>query len=330
MIEILLATFNGEKFLRQQLQSLEDQTCSNWKIIASDDGSTDGTVAILREFERCNPGRIEIHLNDYGFLGLNSRGAVSNFSRLLRFSTAKYVAFCDQDDVWVSTKLEKSLNALKQVESSFGEVPVLVHTDLAIVDENLNQLYSSMAKAQKLNCEANNIRQVIVQNCVTGCSMMANRALIKMVGFVPNEAIMHDWWFAIAAAAFGRLQFLNEPLVLYRQHSANEIGAKVFGFGGGKPKLGSAVFRLWFSSLVFVFRKLCLRKKTKRFVFQTFEQSRVFLRTYRRRLSLGQKKVLHDYCSIGIGNKFARIKKLILGGFLKRGFLRKIWQFIYI
>ncbi len=330
MVEILLATFNGEKFLRQQLQSLKDQTCSSWKIIASDDGSTDETVAILREFERCNPGRIEIHLNDYGLQGSKIRGAVGNFSKLMRLSKAEYVAFCDQDDVWVPTKLEKSLNALKQVEASFGDVPILVHTDLMIVDENLSVLCSSMVRAQKLNYSANSMKQIIVQNCVTGCSMMANRALIKIGGFVPHEAIMHDWWLAIVASAFGRVQFLDEPMVLYRQHSGNEIGAKVVGFFQIEPKGGFGVLRFWFFSLFFLFKKVVSRKKIKSFLNLTFVQSRAFLKVYRRFLSVSQKKVLHDYCSIETGNKFARIKKLILGGFFKHGLLRRIWQFIYI
>ncbi len=351
MIEILLATYNGEKYLHEQLKSLKKQSYTNWKIIARDDGSTDRTVAILKEFQNNNPNKIEIHLD-----GKKKCGPSQNFNILMGLSKAKYVAFCDQDDVWEPTKLEKSLKYLIKLEKFYGNLPILVHTDLFIVDKNLNIQFKSMIKVQRLNSAANkSIKHLIVQNCVTGCSMMANRELLKVCGSVPKEAVMHDWWLALVASAFGRLQFIDESLVKYRQHESNTLGVTPLSLSENEQpkkksfnfldmlglswfkflkiyKIFSLFFWLHFSRNFFRLSFKLIKDKAvyHKNQIETFYQSEAFMKTYFNRLSGNQLDILKKYGKLFKGNKFKRVIALIFSGYFKKGFVRKLIQIFYI
>lgn len=366
MVEILLATYNGEKYLNEQLESLKRQTYENWRIIARDDGSTDGTLKILQDFKKNNPGRIEIHVNE----GVQ-HGPMNNFCKLMALSTANYVAFCDQDDVWIPTKLEKTLNRMKQIECSFGVLPILVHTDLMIVDRNLNIMFRSMIRTQKLNYSSTKtIKQLIVQNCVTGCTMMANRSLIQICGTIPKGAIMHDWWLAIVACAFGKLEFLDESTVYYRQHGSNAVGVTPISCGIVKKRRYFPIYvvkrmvvrffqimgifkfkhiyrlyrilspRFWYHYIYsFLFcdcvnlmtgGQFAVRKEIKQTLNLTFKQSSAFLMQYRKLLNFNQKQILKQYGSLFCGNKIQRVRNLIRSGYFKKGFKRKLGQIFYI
>lgn len=353
MVEILLATFNGAKFLKQQLESLQNQTYTKWKLLVCDDGSTDDTLQILNDFKNKSPNEVEIHLNR----SKKSRGPSKNFNVLMLKSRARYVAFCDQDDVWLPTKLEHSLNLLRNLEKNFGNLPILVHSDLIIADENLNVIRNSMVRTQKFDYSSNKtIAKLLVQNCVTGCTMVANRALVKLCGFIPKEAIMHDWWLALIACAFGKLEFLDESTIYYRQHGGNMVGVvpidltpeeisrkvKVVPKPKSKKKfnllkrfkfrklykLFSVFFWYHFScNVIGMYRR---RKTIRKNLHDTFFQGRAFLRQYRRILTAQQKQILRTYCSLFVGCKIKRVYHLIFSCYLKSGFLRKLAQIFYI
>ncbi|MHB8877671.1 MAG: glycosyltransferase family protein [Myxococcaceae bacterium] len=140
---------------------------------------------------------------------------------------ADYVFLCDQDDVWKPSKLGSSLATMVELERRFGdEGPLLVHTDLIVTDERLRPLHPSMLAHQGLHHEAESPLEVLlVQNFVTGCATVVNRALLRLALPLPDSCPMHDWWLALCAAASGHLGFVPEPSVWYRQHSGNEVGA---------------------------------------------------------------------------------------------------------
>lgn len=366
MVEILLATYNGEKYLKQQLNSLENQTYKNWRIIARDDGSDDKTLTILEEFKKNNPGKIKIYENK-----TSTHGPMNNFCKLMSLSRADYVAFCDQDDVWLPTKLEKTLNLMKKLEKNFGVLPILVHTDLMIADKNLNVMFKSMIRTQKLNYSSTkSIKQIIVQNCVTGCTMMANRNLIKVCGSIPSGAVMHDWWLAIVACAFGKLEFLDESTIYYRQHGANTVGVTPISCGVVKRRRYLPLYvlkrmvvrffqimgilklrhvyrlyrilspRFWYHYIYsFLFcdcvnlltgGQFAVRKEIKKTLNLTYKQSSAFFKQYRKLLNFNQKQILRRYGSLFCGSKFNRVKNLITSGYFKRGFKRKLGQIFYI
>jgi glycosyltransferase involved in cell wall biosynthesis len=221
-VEILLASCNGEPYLAEQLRSIERQTFRDWTLLARDDGSRDSTREVLAAFRERFPKQVKIIEDGAGRLG-----AAGNFAQLLRRSSASYVFFCDQDDVWHETKIDR-LIAL--AASAPAGRPVLVHSDLEVVDRRGAPIASSFWRYQRIAPERCAWQQLLVQNVVTGCAAMINAPLRDAALPIPAAAIMHDWWLALVAAIAGEIRWLPEPTVRYRQHGGNDTGAKKWGF----------------------------------------------------------------------------------------------------
>jgi hypothetical protein len=221
-VDILLATYNGGKFLTEQLDSLAKQSYQNWQLIVRDDGSSDQTLSLLDEFGKRYAPRVNI-IKD----GKGSLGASQNFSELLTHSDSDYIMFCDQDDVWLPHKIEVSLQSLLELERAHGKhTPLLVYSDLQVVDEKLNLINASFWQHQHINpTQGQHWNRLLIDNVVTGCASMFNRALLVAASPVPKEAILHDWWFALVASVLGVMKPINQPAILYRQHSRNVKGA---------------------------------------------------------------------------------------------------------
>lgn len=228
MVSVLLASYNGEKYIRDQLESILNQTLSDLSIVVSDDLSTDKTPAIIREYEKRYPGRVRSLKNRE-----RSGGAQNNFFRLMRFasdmpdSSGEYVMLCDQDDVWLPDKAEVTLAQMRKLEERFGKsVPLLVHGDLSVTDKKGLVLHDSMAKYQRIAVYDNRFSHYLVENNITGNTVMVNQSLLKRLDHIPEECFMHDWWLGLLASCFGEIAYIDRPLVLYRQHGDNQVGSK--------------------------------------------------------------------------------------------------------
>ena len=223
-IDILLATYNGSRFVREQLDSLAAQTHRDWRLLVRDDGSTDETMAIVREWAKACDRPVEI-VED----GRTGLGASQNFGALLEKSTAPYFAFCDQDDSWLPEKLETMLAAMRAQEKAAGgsDVPVMVFSDLEVVDEKLDRIAASFALRSRrpVLSSGREMDQIMLHNPVPGCALLGNAALREASLPIPEAAVMHDWWVALAAGALGRVSIVHRPLVQYRQHGKNTLGA---------------------------------------------------------------------------------------------------------
>lgn len=223
---ILLATFNGEPFLRQLLDSVEVQSFRGWEVWARDDGSDDATQLQLARFAERHQGRVQLVRDD------ERLGPCRSFDRLLtlaaRGSAAQHFFFCDQDDVWHADKVERMLAGIRRIEARHGAgTPVLLHSDLRVVGPRLEVIHPSFKAHQRTDASRwTGFRQLLVQNVVTGCATVVNRALVERMGGVPEQAVMHDWWSALVAAAFGRVVYDARATVDYRQHGSNAIGAQ--------------------------------------------------------------------------------------------------------
>ena len=235
MIEILLATYNGERFLPEQIESIISQSFKDYNILASDDNSSDCTFEILRSYESVLGEKIKV-------VQSNTHSAKENFYNLLDMADAEYIALCDQDDFWESDRLKKSLEAIQRLEKRYGkETPILVHSDLEIVDENLNSQNKKMSELTGINeaikyakkeskylytiSTEKSFSRYLVENNITGNTVIINKALLDIYKR-PEVSFMHDWWLGLIAFTFGKVGFLNECLVKYRQHENNELGAK--------------------------------------------------------------------------------------------------------
>lgn len=223
VVEVLLATYNGERFLREQIDSILRQTYPTVRVLARDDGSADGTRAILEEYAGRYPETFALMPAD-GSTG----GAKWNFVRLLERSTAPYVCLADQDDVWKPNKVRDSMEAMRGLERAHGgDIPLLVFSDLEVVDAELRVLYPSFWKLTRISpANIHRLERLVTQNVLTGCTAMLNRQLARLAAVMPAEVFMHDGWIALIASAMGKAAYLPEATVLYRQHGSNVVGAK--------------------------------------------------------------------------------------------------------
>ncbi|HZY38413.1 MAG TPA: glycosyltransferase family 2 protein [Mucilaginibacter sp.] len=225
-VEILLATYNGENYLRAQLDSIFNQTYQDFSLSVRDDGSTDQTVQILNEYSSKYPGKIKI-LDDH----LEHRGATLSFGYLIEHSTSEYIMLCDQDDVWLSKKIEITLERFNQLEKEYPRLPLMVFTDLKEVDENLNVIHESFINSQKLFPEIiTSPVKVLALNVVAGCTMMINKTAKQFILPIPVPNIIHDQWIAANISHFGKITYLPVATLLYRQHNFNAVGSNRIGF----------------------------------------------------------------------------------------------------
>jgi len=220
-IDILLATYNGEKYIADQIRSILEQTCTDWRIISRDDGSSDNTVNILRSYADSYKEKFLLIESEKQNLG-----PCQNFSHLLNFSDAEYIMFCDQDDIWMPDKIQITIDKMRDLEKKYPDHPILVHTDLNIVDENLKLISNSMWEYQDLDIRfEKELYKIAVHNIVTGCTVMINRKAKLCSIPIPKEAVMHDWWIAINVCKYGIISHISQSSILYRQHSDNRLGA---------------------------------------------------------------------------------------------------------
>ncbi len=221
-VDILLATYNGARFLPELLASLAAQTHPGWRLVVRDDGSSDDTPRILADWAAARPDRVVLLDAEGGNLG-----AMRSFARLLAASDAPCFLFCDQDDVWLPEKISRLLAAMQEAEARLpAGTPILVHGDLRVVDGALAPIAPSYWTRQRFHPDRSaETGAILVQNCVTGCAMMGNAALRRAADPIPEIAPMHDWWCAVVAWRAGRIVAVPEALVLYRQHQANLLGS---------------------------------------------------------------------------------------------------------
>jgi len=220
-IQVLMACYNGEKYLPRQLASLREQDDPCFTVLMQDDGSGDATPTLLEA--ACADSRF-VCAADQG----RHYGAIGNFLSLMRQCEAPYAALCDQDDDWTPDRLSRCRAAMEQAEARYGaDTPLLVHSDARLVDAEGAPLHESFFAHQGWDKTAVTLPRLLVQNNVTGCTLMMNAALRDLVVRHGNPARMHmhDWFIALTAAAFGHIVFVDAPLVNYRQHSVNVMGA---------------------------------------------------------------------------------------------------------
>jgi len=285
MISILLAAYNGEKYIAEQIESLLSQTFQDFKLYICDDKSTDETFSIVTGYASKNPEQIIVSQNEE-----NVGGSKFNFIKMLIDHKDDYIMLCDQDDVWLPEKIEKSLAKIKDMEKEYGAaMPVLVHTNLTVVDDDLNVISQSYEKMSNKDFEKNALNYTVTMNNAAGCTIICNRALVDLIQAQPEFLVMHDWWLSLTAAAFGKIGVIHEPAILYRQHRDNDSGAKKV---------------LSFKYVYFVLTHL---KKMASMIDDSYKQAGSFLDMFTDKLPAESIALLSAYKSIP---ELSRVKKL--------------------
>lgn len=304
MVDILMATYNGADYLSEQIDSIIGQTVEDWRLLISDDCSNDGTLQLIDEYCKAD-SRICLvsHGKRYG-------SARDNFISLAKHATSEYVMFCDQDDVWLNRKIEITLRKMRELEEIGSEGdPCLVFTDLAVVDSGLEIMSESFTACSHIDPSRTELRMVLAQSIGAGCTMMLNKPLVELFNEaeVTDRIVMHDWWATLLASAFGRIAYVSETTVLYRQHGSNAVGAVKYN-----PAKSACNVAMMVDS-----------------VRKTVGQASLFYELYSKRLKAKERETVKAFCGVCGNGPLSRELSLIKSGCWKKG-ARKLGQIIAV
>ena len=226
-ISVIIPTYNRAAYISDAVESVLAQTYPDYEIIVVDDGSNDNTVEIIQEFAKADKRIIPVDSATGNIGPCRSFNILANHAASLR---ADYLMFADQDDFWQPWKIANTLELLLDAEKTLpANTPVLVHTDLQVVDSQLNSLSNSYLARQHMYNAGNRALNVLLsQNYITGCTVMANKHLMSLAQPIPEPAIMHDWWYGLCASVAGKILFIEKPTIKYRQHPDNVYGSSGF------------------------------------------------------------------------------------------------------
>lgn len=315
MVEILLAAYNGSLYIEEQINSIIHQSYKDWRLVVGDDVSKDETAAIVQriaeKYNRQNGSSvIRLKVNEKA-----CGGAAGNFMQLLRNASGEYIMFSDQDDVWHSDKVERTLKTMQQLEKTYGSnKPLLVYTDLCVVDADLKPISDSFVDYMKLPPKIV-LSRLLLQNSVTGCTIMMNRALCELLKRVdsPEKILMHDHFSALTAAALGHTAFLPEATISYRQHGDNAVGAanaRSFSYLWQRYRRG--------------------KKKFRQDLYNSMVQAGYFYSLYKNEIKDETiKKLIYEYSNLIGAKKWTRIRFYIRNRALKYGRIRTVMQLVW-
>lgn len=304
-VSIVLATYNGASYVEEQIDSILKNTFTDWTLEIYDDGSTDRTLEILEEYQNQYPDKIVVYRN------YDNLGVTLNFLEGVRRASGEYIMFCDQDDVWLPDKIEKTLQRLKEREAERGKsTPIVVFTDAKLVDGVLRTISDSFFGYNGLDTQKLDLAHLLIENKVIGCTTMFNKALAEKLFRLPVNARYHDWWIGLVGATFGEVNFLDEPTMLYRQHGDNAVGAQSF----------------W----RYVISRIKNLKEQRQSLIENERQAWEFYEIYKDMLLEEQGQIIRDFANIHSVNWFERRDRLFRYGFWKSGKLRNIGVFLMI
>ena len=305
-VTILLAAYKGVEYAGAQIESILAQDCGGWQLVLSDDG--EDTAELLESYAAAHPERIR-HIRS----GRRFGSAQKHFMYLLEHYGLEtpYVMFSDQDDVWHPDKVRKTLALMEETETD-PSLPVLVHTDLKVVDGELKEIAPSFLDFSKMDGSRLAFHELLVQNVVTGCTVMINHALAALAaraGDLP-QMMMHDWWMALIASALGKTAFLPEATIDYRQHGKNQVGAKNAG------------------SLAYLKSRLN-GQYAKDMRDGTVVQTAAFLKLYGAELNEEQRKLCRAMTGLASHGKLWRLRAMTRYHLWKNTLPRRIGQIIW-
>ena len=309
-VDVIMATYNGEKFLKEQLDSVFGNIGCEVYLHVFDDGSSDETLTILEEYKKKYMGKVLVHCNEQN-LGV-TKNFLYGIRKVMEYNhEAQYFMLCDQDDVWHQDKIQKTLKRMNQMEKRFGEErPLLVFTDATVVNEALETVHTSFYKSQHLNVSKTELSNLLMENKCIGCTVMINRAYEPYLLEIPQNAKYHDWWLALIASAFGNISYVNRQTLMYRQHANNVVGGSDF--------------------LAYVKNRFNGRKHQKESLRLNQQQAMEFLSFFEDGLTLHKRLIVEEFITLFESSFFNRRIKAMTGGYLKSGLVRNIGLMIYL
>lgn len=305
MINIVLCTYNGEKYLMQQLESIRNNTFTDWKIYVFDDISSDDTLKILNDFKNRYPTKIEISINSER-KGWNSNFIHAAFEISKSMKTEDMMMFCDQDDIWNADKIERTYLEMKRLTGDYGnDVPLLVHGDAEITDENGNVLGKTFQKMMHYRHDHLDLSHHLMEAHVQGCTSMINKSLACSMKNVSEATSGYDEWIGMIAYALGHVSYIEEPLLKYRRHDS---------------QVTSGTLNFW----DIVGSKIGHLSEQKQYVFGYSREVRDFIQIFDGRIDDRSMEILMDFATLKDQGFWQRREIIIRDHFWKSGFLRNI------
>lgn len=295
-VHIVLTTYNGEKYIREQLDSILANTVQDVTVEICDDGSTDSTLDIAREYAG-RYDQISLYQNE------KNLGYTKNFLEGIKRSRSPYIMLCDQDDIWHQDKIEKTLRRMKEMEFQSGtDIPLMVFTDAMNFDSSSGEELGSFHKSSRLDVKRLDSAHLFMENKCIGCTVMLNGAIRGYLQELPNEIRVHDWWLALICSNFGKISYIEETTLHYRQHSGNMIGGSDFSD--------------------YVKTRISDLRSQRQVIRQTFLQGKAFYRVFGNRLSGEKRKIAQRFAGMAEEGAVRRRVDMIRFGFCKSGFVR--------
>lgn len=305
-IEILLATFQSERFLNELLDSILAQTDTEWTLLIRDGGSTDSTENILQSYQAKYPDKIRI-------LPGGRASACRNFAKLAEASSAELVMFCDHDDIWKPDKIELSRKAYEAETVQIpSDTPIMFFSDMTITDHHLKPIAKSFFRNEHIDPRRLKLEHLLLQNVPSGCTMLVNRSLLKRAIPIPERAVMHDHWLALCTACFGHFVYLPTQTLLYRQHSKNVFGASGYGISYFLHRIQQGIPGI------------------RNRLFEKSYQAGAFLDSFRNSITEKDCLLLSDFASLPNVGWLSRREILWKHKIFKNGWIRNIGMFLLI
>ena len=314
MIAIIMGTYNGEKYIKEQIDSILAQDYKEWKLFIFDDSSKDNTETIVNEYVNNYPDKIYFQKNKVNF------GAAGNFFNGIKevatklATDAEYFCFSDQDDVWVEDKLRRSLAKIRQIEN--GE-PALVFSDVAITDKNLTITAASYFEAERVDRTKVSLNYLLMENKLIGGTVMINKALVDLElnaeesGLIPyKKAKMHDWWFGLLAAGFGKIGYIDGFTEYYRQHEHNVVGGSNF--------------------ISYIKARISKMHENRLRIRENITQGEEFLKYFGEYLTEPKLGIAKEFVALKTKGWLGRKISIIKNKYLKSGIIRNIALLIFI
>ena len=298
-VQIIMATYNGERYIKEQIDSIIASTYKDWVLTIYDDGSTDDTLSILKKYEEQYPEQIQVVKNK------ENKGVIGNFLQGVQNSKLSYIMFCDQDDVWLPEKIKLTLTTMLQEEKRRKNKPLSVFTDARVVDQDLTTIHESFFKSNQLDPSKLDLAHMLMENKLIGCTVMINEGVKNLITTLPKKGRLHDWWIGLISATFGDIVFLPEQTLLYRQHSNNVVGNQ--------------------SYVGYVMKRFRTIFKQKDSIKANYRQAAEFYQIYKNHIMDQQKKdTIEKFTALEHMPWYERKYTILKYGFLKTGIIRNI------
>ncbi|BCJ95733.1 glycosyl transferase [Anaerocolumna cellulosilytica] len=306
-VNIIMAAYNGGKFIGEQLESILNNDYTNWILWVFDDGSTDETQSIVRKHQIDYPDKIKYIKNS------RNLGVTHNFLNGLCYvvnegdrTNDSYFMFCDQDDVWYSNKIADTVSCMLKLEKKHGRsIPAAVFTDVNVVDSALMTIHPSFHHSNHLDTKKLDLPHLLMENKLIGCTTMINYSLASKVTVKSHMHIRyHDWWIGLIAASCGNIGYLHKATMAYRQHGNNLVGDQNF--------------------IGYVEKRILSFKEQRETLLSTVKQAGTFYRMYHKELEPQQKLQIYTFANLYNYNWILRRAVVMKHGYLKSGFLRNL------